>query len=292
MVVSTIWFFLLAGALAVVVAEGGRATSSAKPIARTVLAVGDIASCESGGDEITARLVERMPGTVLTLGDNAYTDGKPEEFAGCYTPSWGRHKGRTRPSPGNHDYNTPGAAGYFGYFGRLAGPSGRGYYSFDLGAWHLVSLNSEIETAAGSPQERWLRADLSRSRLKCTLAYWHKPQFAAADHPLAGDFRALWQALYADRAELVLNGHEHNYQRFAPQTPAGRLDTRRGIRQIIVGTGGRSHETFRTAAANTRSSNTDTYGVLRLTLRARSYAWRFVAEPGKTFSDSGSGACR
>lgn len=257
-----------------------------------LIAVGDLGDCESAGDEATARLVDRLPGTVATLGDNAYPDGQPGEFTRCYGPSWGRHKERTRPSPGNHDYHTARAAGYFGYFGRAAGPAGRGYYSYRLGRWHVVSLNSEISTEAGSPQERWLRAELRRNRALCTLAYWHKPQFAGADHELDGDFRALWQALYADRAEVVLNGHEHNYQRFAPMEPSGAVDTARGIREFVVGTGGRGHETFRTPAANTRVSNTDTYGVLRLTLRARSYEWRFVPEAGKTFTDRGSGRCR
>lgn len=258
----------------------------------TVIAVGDIASCYSPGDEATARLVDRIPGTVVTLGDNVYIDGKPEEFAQCYEPSWGRHKRRTRPSPGNHEYHTPGAAGYFAYFGSRAGPAGRGYYSFDLGPWHLVSLNSEIATDTASEQVRWLRADLRSSRKLCTLAYWHKPRFAAAPHPLNWDVRGLWEALYAARADIVLAGHEHNYQRLRPLDEEGRLDSRRGIREFVVGTGGAGHELFEAPIAHTASYNVRTYGVLRLTLRAGGYTWRFVPEARKTFTDTGSARCR
>lgn len=286
---------LLPLALTCTLVAGSSGLAASAPASKkswTLIAVGDIAACDSTGDEETARLVDSIPGTIATLGDNVYVRGTPEEFAGCYHTSWGRHKLRTRPSPGNHEYLTPGAGGYFDYFGAAAGPGRRGYYSYNLGAWHIVSLNSELETEPGSAQLRWLQADLARSRATCTLAYWHKPRFAAAPHPLHGDVRAFWDALTRARADVVLAGHEHNYQRFAPQTAAGRLDRKRGIRQFIVGTGGRSHERFLEPAPHTEAYDTETFGVLKLILRLTGYSWQFVAEAGKTFRDTGSASCR
>ncbi len=207
--------------------------------APVLVAAGDIASCSSSGDEATAALLDQLPGTVATLGDNAYPDGAASDFADCYDPTWGRHKARTRPSPGNHDYHTPGASGYYAYFGESAGPSGQGYYSYDVGDWHIVSLNSNEDMTAGSAQEQWLRADLAASAKLCTLAYWHHPRFSSGT--LLGGYSAtepLWQALYDHDADVVLAGHEHNYERFAPQTPAGVADPARGIRAFVVGTGG------------------------------------------------------
>ena len=264
------------------------APSRAAPV---LVAVGDIAWCGGRDDEATARLVDRIRGTIATLGDNVYPDGTAEEFASCYEPSWGRHKHRTRPSPGNHDYHTPAARGYFGYFGRRAGPTSRGYYSYDLGSWHVISLNSELEGGARSVQERWLRADLARNRARCTLAYWHRPRFSSGSHGSDGSVRPFWDALYQARADVVLSGHDHNYQRFARQRPDGTLDRRRGLRQFIVGTGGRSLYGFGRPIAHTERYNTETYGVLKLTLRRAGYAWRFVSVPGKRFTDAGSAPC-
>lgn len=261
-----------------------------------LLAAGDIASCESSGDEATARLLDRFAGTVATLGDNAYRDGSPADFADCYAPTWGRYKARTRPAPGNHEYLTSGAAGYFRYFGAAAGPAGKGYYSYNLGSWHIAVLNSEcgvVGCAAGSAQERWLRADLAASRSRCQLAYWHKPLFTSGkEHTNATEMRPLFQALYEARAEVVLAAHNHNYERFAPQNPAGELDTRRGVREFVVGTGGASHYEFGEIQPNSQVRNADTYGVLSLTLRADGYRWRFFPQSGRTFTDSGSGTCR
>jgi len=252
---------------------------------------GDIAGCSSAGDEATAALLDTLPGTVFTAGDNAYEDGTATNFASCYGPSWGRHKARTRPSPGNHEYHTSGASGYYNYFGAAAGDSGKGYYSYDLGDWHIISLNSNISMIAGSPQEQWLRADLAANTKTCTLAYWHHPRFSSGSHGSSNAPRPLWQALYDFDADVIISGHDHNYQRFAPQTPAGVADPTRGIRQFVVGTGGISHYNFSTPIANTEAYNIDTWGVLKLTLYAQSYTWEFVPVAGMTYTDSGSGDC-
>ena len=262
-----------------------------------VFAAGDIAHCASGGDESTARLLASTRGTVLTLGDNAYRDGTSEEFADCYDPSWGRYKHRTKPSPGNHDYQSEGAAGYFGYFGEAAGKPSRGYYSYDLGSWHVVSLNSNCEEVGGcdtsSPQARWLEADLSGNADKrCTLAYWHHPLFSSGEeHGSTPEVKPLWETLYEAGADVVLSGHEHNYERFAPQDPDGVADPERGIREFVVGTGGVSHYPILDPIANSKVHNDDTYGVLKLTLRSEGYDWRFVPVEGARFTDFGSARC-
>ena len=251
---------------------------------------GDIATSGSG-DEETAQLLDNIPGTVFTLGDNAYTSGTLTEYMNYYEPTWGRHKARTRPSPGNHEYNTSGAAGYYDYFGAIAGPDRRGYYSYDLGDWHIISLNSNISMSAGSPQEQWLRADLAATTAKCVLAYWHHPRFSSGSHGSSTAPQPLWEALYDYNADLVLVGHDHNYQRFAPQTPTGVADPARGIREFVVGSGGRGFYTFSTTIANTEAYNYDTFGVLKLTLYAESYTWEFIPVAGQTFTDAGSGTC-
>jgi hypothetical protein len=254
---------------------------------------GDIADCGNDNDEATASLLDGIAGTVYTLGDNAYSSGTATEFAQCYDPTWGRHKARTRPSPGNHDYKTSGASAYYDYFGALAGPSGQGYYSFDLGGWHIISLNSEISMSAGSAQETWLRADLAASSAQCTLAYWHKPRFSSGTkHGSNASAEPLWQALYDFHAEIVLGGHEHNYERFAPQTAAGVADPTNGIREFVVGTGGGSHyDDEGTPLPNSEVFNGTTYGVLKFTLGTGTYSWEFVPVAGQSFSDSGSGTC-
>ena len=262
----------------------------------TLIAAGSIASCRSKGDEATAFLVGRIAGTVATLGDNVYPNGTPQDFAACYNPSWGRFKARTLPSAGNREYNTPGAAGYFGYFGPAAGDPTKGYYSYELGTWHVVVLNSNCRAVggcqAGSPQEQFLRADLAANRKACTLAYWHHPRFSSTVPGGETEaYRPFWQALYDAGAEIVLTAHGRNYERFAPQTPAGSVDAQRGIRQFIVGSGGVGHSRAGLPVANSEVRNDDTFGVLRLTLDRSGYDWQFVPEQGKTFSDSGSGNC-
>jgi len=233
---------------------------------------------------------------VFTAGDNAYDDGTASQFADCYGPSWGRHKARTRPAAGNHDYHTDGATGYYNYFGAAAGVAGKGYYSYNLGAWHVVVLNSNCSEVggcgAGSVQEKWLRADLAANPTSCTAAIWHHPLFSSGDtHGSSTATRDLYQALYDANADLIITGHEHNYERFKPQDANGNLNTARGIRQFVVGTGGKSHYGFGTPIANSEKRNSDTYGVIKLTLHSTSYDWKFIPEAGKTFTDSGSQAC-
>jgi hypothetical protein len=271
-------------------------STTAPPVEAVLLAAGDIASCSSSGDEATASLLAARPSaTVVTLGDNAYNRGTPAEFAGCFAPSWGAGKPRTRPSPGNHDYATAGAAGYFGYFGPAAGDATTGYYSYDLGAWHVVALNSNcwvVSCATGSAQERWLRADLAARRGGCTLAYWHHPRFSSGTvHGPTTAVAPLWQALYDYGAEVVLAGHEHNYERFAPLNPSGAVDPARGVRSFVVGTGGHSHYPFGPALPGSEVRNRDTFGVLQLTLKADAFSWQFLPEPGRTFTDSGTAVC-
>jgi len=258
----------------------------------TLVGAGDIADCDSHGDEQTAALLDRIAGTVFTAGDNAYSDGTAEQFARCYAGSWGRHRARTRPAPGNHDYRSDDGAPYFHYYGALAGPAGRGYYSYDVGTWHVISLNSNIDMRAGSPQERWLRDDLAAHPSACVLAYWHHPRFSSGtEHGSDRRTRFLWQALYDHGADVVLAGHEHNYERFAPQTAEGAADAARGIREFVVGTGGADRYAFGPPLPNSEVRNGDVWGVLKLTLLPGRYRWEFVPVAGMSFSDSGLGRC-
>jgi acid phosphatase type 7 len=265
------------------------------PSGKVIVAAGDIADCSSDGDEATARIVVGMEGTVLTLGDNAYEDGTAQDFSECYEPTWGQFKERTRPAPGNHDYETEGASAYFDYFGEAAGEPGKGYYSYDLGQWHIVALNSNCEDVgcgASSPQLRWLEADLAKDAKTCTLAYFHYPLFSSGKYrPGIREVKPLWEALYAADADVVLNGHDHNYQRFAPQDPDGNADPQRGIREFVVGTGGRSHYSILGPIANSEVYNDETYGVPKLTPHPEGYEWRFIPVEGETFTDSGSARC-
>lgn len=259
------------------------------PGPQVLVGAGDIGRCGTDDDEATARLLDSIPGTVFTAGDNVYSNGSPEEFEDCYQPTWGRHRERTRPAPGNHDYGTRGARGYYGYFGSRAPGF---FYSYDLGSWHVVSLNSEIAVEAGSPQERWLRADLAASRRRCTLAVWHRPRFSSSSsHGSARRMAPLWQALYDHRAEIVVSGHDHVYERFAPQTASGVRDTLRGVRQFVAGTGGASHYNFGPPLPNSEVRANAAFGVLKFVLGRESYYWQFLPVPGASFTDSGTGSC-
>lgn len=258
-----------------------------------LIAAGDIATCARNGDEQTAQIIRGIAGTVATLGDNAYEKGTNKQFAQCYDPTWGTEKNRTRPSVGNHEYYTRGAAGYFGYFGSAAGNPKEGYYSYDLGAWHIIVLNSNCGKVNGctanSPQGRWLQADLAANPATCTLAYWHHPMFSSGS---VSGMRPFWDLLYAADAEIVLSGHVHGYERFRPQTPNGQPDPATGIRQFVVGTGGHSHTSYgNNPPPNSEVRNDKTFGVLVLTLRPEGYDWEFIPIQGKSFTDSGSGAC-
>jgi hypothetical protein len=268
-------------------------TTAADPV---LIAAGDIASCLSTGDEATAALVSAISGTVATLGDNVYERGSGEEFASCFTPSWGAFKDRIRPAPGNHEYLTPGAQGYFSYYGAAAGTLGQGYYSYDLGTWHIAVLNSQCWDVGGcgvaAPQSQWLKSDLAAHPALCTLAYWHVPRFSSGFHRDSTLVQTFWDELYAAGADVVLNGHDHDYERFVPQDPQGQADPARGLREFVVGTGGRSHYPFEVGPhPNTAVRNADTYGVLKLTLHSGSYDWEFVPVAGQTFTDTGSGTC-
>jgi acid phosphatase type 7 len=274
-----------------------------------VAAAGDIAcdpaseSFNGGlGDGLACRqratsdlLVRGSYRAVLALGDLQYEDGTLSKFGASYDPSWGRVKAITHPAPGNHEYQTAGAAGYFRYFGAAAGNPTKGYYSFDLGGWHLIALNSNCSEVrgcgAGSPQERWLRADLAaHASATCTLAYWHHPRFSSGHHGSSSAYQAFWQALYEANADVVLVGHDHDYERFAPQAPGGALDTARGIRQFVVGSGGKSVRTFPSIRANSEARDASSFGILELTLGSSGYGWRFVPAVG-SFTDSGTGSC-
>jgi acid phosphatase type 7 len=268
-----------------------------------LIAVGDIADCTGSDDEATAALARRIDGTVATLGDHAYPSGSRQQFARCYDPSWGTLKTRTRPSPGNHDYETRGAQGYFDYFGGAAGDPGEGYYSYDLGTWHIIVLNSNCDAVGGcderSRQGQWLRSDLAAHSATCTLAYWHAPLFSSGkEHGGDEAMRPAWEMLYQAGADVVLAGHEHNYERFAPQDPDGRPDAQRGIRQFVVGTGGKSLYPFGQQLRTSEVHTAETFGVLVLTLRPRGYDWEFVPtgargsnRAGTRVVDDGSGDC-
>jgi hypothetical protein len=251
-----------------------------------MVGAGDISDCGNNNDEATAKLVDNIGGTVFTAGDNVYTDGTYTQFVNCYNPTWGRSKSRTDPSPGNHDYNTGGAAGYFQYFNNVPA-----YYAYNLGSWRIYSLNSEISVSATSPQVTWLKADLAANPKLCVMAYWHKPRFSSGStHGSNSSMQTLWSVLDAAGADLVINGHEHNYERFAEMNASGAAVSP-GLREIVVGTGGESHYAFGSALAASQVRNGTTYGVIKLTLSSTGYTWQFVPVAGSTFTDSGSSNC-
>jgi len=285
----------LAAALMALPGSGQTATA-------TLVGAGDIASCSQNNDSATARLLGNIPGTVYTLGDNVYPYGSTANFRNCYDPTWGKYKKRTKPAVGNHEYydenfNSTTAAGpYFDYFGARAGARGKGYYSYNRGSWHIVVLNSNCEKVGGcgrrSPQGRWLRNDLANHQAGCTLAYFHRPLYSTGINVAGPDVKPFWSMLHDRDADVIINGHAHRYERFAPMTPSGtRSDN--GIRQIVAGTGGQpgGSEISRADAPNLQRVKTDVYGVLKLSLRADSYAWKFVPIAGKTFTDSGTTSC-
>jgi Calcineurin-like phosphoesterase len=266
------------------------------PVASEVfVGAGDIADCSSDGDSQTAAILDEVRGTVFTLGDNAYEDGTRHEFNECYGPTWGLYLDRTRPSPGNHEYQTAGAAGYFEYFGERAGPDSRGWYAFDLGAWRMYSLNSNCDVIAcgnDSRQLAWLRDDLATHSNRCTLAYWHHPRFSSGEHGNHAFMDPIWNVLYEAGTELVLAGHDHTYERFEPMNAGGNLDPDRGITSFVVGTGGRYHHDFVNILATSAARNKSTWGVLELTLSPDGWSARFIPVAGADFTDSASGTCR
>jgi hypothetical protein len=279
----------LTGCSDATVTPDGEDDPFANPVFLT--AVADVAACDSQGDEATSAIVDTLPGIILMAGDIAYEAGTAQQFADCYHPSWGRHRDRTRPAPGNHEYETSGAAPYYQYFGERAGPAGRGYYSFDVGDWHIVSLNSNIDMTPGSPQEQWLRQDLAANPARCTIAFWHHPLFSSGFHSANPAVAPLWKALEEAGAEIVIAGHDHHYESFAPQNSAG-APTAQGIRQFIVGNGGRSLFPALFSVANSLKRYDTGYGVLRLTLGDGAYEWRFIPVIPGDFSDTGRATCR
>lgn len=268
------------------------------PATQTLLAAGDIAMCTGTFDEATANVLDAQAGTIAALGDLAYPSGTATDFSTCYDPTWGRHKSRTRPAAGNHEYSTsnPTAAPYYAYFGSAAGNPSQGYYSYDLGAWHIVVLNSNcsvVACAAGSAQETWLRADLAATTQPCILAYWHHPRFTSSSrYSNDASVAPFWAALYQYGADIVLNGHAHQYERFGLQNPSQQADAN-GIRQFTIGTGGRSpQDGFRsTIQPNSQRRATGIYGVMKFTLGNGTYAWNFLPIAGQSFTENGSGTC-
>jgi hypothetical protein len=285
-----------------------------------IAAAGDIA-CDpadasfQGGDGTATRcrqkftsdlLISMNPSAVLVLGDAQYECGSYQAFLQSYDRSWGRVKAITKPVIGNHEYAVSGgtgcsaanagAAGYFGYFGAAAGAAGQAYYSYDIGAWHVIALNSNCGDAGGcdvgTPQYRWLQSDLAGHANQCLLAYWHIPLFSSGGRA-TNVTRPFWQLLYSAKADVVLNGHDHIYERFAQQDPSGKADPAGGIREFVVGTGGAFHTSIRAAGPmrNSQVRNTNSYGVLTLTLHPSSYEWEFVPEAGGSFTDAGANSC-
>jgi hypothetical protein len=284
-----------AGGMAAVLALAGfgsvRVVSqSAAADGVTFVGAGDIAVCGNlAPARATAKLLDAIEGTVFTLGDHAYKYGDAQGFRDCYGPTWGRQKARTRPTIGNHDALVNRGRAYFDYFGESAGPDRRGYYSFDLGAWHLVSLNSNAPVKSDSAQVKWLRQDLAEHPNECTLAYWHVPRFSSGESDKS--LSDVWKVLYDAGVDVVLNGHVHAYERFAPQDDQGRPDPSRGIREFIVGTGGGELDPIKQPAPNSEIYNDRTYGVLKLTLNAHGYAWEFMPAAGQRFRDAGTAQC-
>jgi acid phosphatase type 7 len=263
-------------------------TASSTPSSGSVVLVGagDISRCDNNNDEAVAKLLDSISGTVFTAGDNAYDNGTITEYTNCYDPTWGRHQTRTKPVPGNHEYGTSGAAGYFQYFNNV--PS---YYAYNLGAWRIYALNSEIDVSASGAQATWLQSDLAANPKQCVLAYWHRPRWSSGStHGSTSAMQPIWQILYNAGADLVISAHEHNYERFAQMNASGAVVSQ-GMREIVVGTGGASHYGFGSALASSEVRNATTFGVLKLTLNSSSYNWQFVPIAGSTFTDSGSANC-
>jgi 3',5'-cyclic AMP phosphodiesterase CpdA len=286
---------VIAGAAA---ACGGGSTpvEPAPPLPpEVVLVAGNIATCGSTNDEATAALLDNLGGTIFTLGDNAFPNGSIDAYQSCYDPSWGRHKSRTYATLGNHEYRDGNASPSFDYFGNRAGPRGLGYYSLELGNWHVIVLNVNDAVAFenGTAQDQWLQADLARNSKACTLVMWHNPRFFSSNTvgwTSNAFITTLWERLYGAGVDVVLNGHQHHYERFPPMTPTGTPDAASGIRQFNVGTGGESSE-MPIATAQHSEAISDAFGILQLTLEADRYSWEFVPTVPGQFNDSGSGTC-
>ena len=277
------------------VPTASRTLASADGHDPVLVAAGDIAACQDDNRAAeTAALIGPDVAVIASLGDHAYEDATARQFAECYEPTWGSLRARTRPAPGNHDYHSTDAEPYYSYFGDAAGDPQQGWYSYDLGAWHIVVLNSECGEIGGcgrdSAQVTWLRADLAAHPTVCLAAYWHQPRFSSGTHGSSDTYQPFWEVLAEHGADVILNGHDHDYERFAPQSPDGTPDPL-GVREFVVGTGGKDLRGFTSDEPNREAHATDTFGVLELTLHADSYDWRFLPIPGGHFTDAGTASC-
>jgi 3',5'-cyclic AMP phosphodiesterase CpdA len=270
------------------------------PAPGVLLTAGDIADCDVDGDEATAKVLERLiqqapKAVVAPLGDLVYPNGTLQRYRDCYAPNWGKYLNRTRAAQGNHDFANGNADGYYAYFGQAAGPKNKGYDSFDLASWRVIVLNSNCWAVGGcgpgSPQLEWLQKTLRDNPARCTLAYWHHPRYSSGLHGNFVDMDAVWDALVDAGVELVLSGHDHHFERFAPIGKQGQVDPIRGVRQFVVGTGGKSHYPALSVKPGSQVRNSTTFGVLRLSLTDGRYGWRFMPTAGQGFTDAGSGAC-
>jgi acid phosphatase type 7 len=255
-----------------------------------LVGAGDIGECASLGPAHTARVLDSVAGVVFAAGDNAYQNGTLTDYEHCYAPFWGRHLARTRPAAGNHEYLTAGAAGYFAYFGSNAGDPNKGYYSYRLGSWHVVVLNTSIPFAAGSVQQAWLREDLANNPSACAVAYWHHPRFSSGFKGSDPRLASTWDVLGEAGVDVVINGHDHHYERFALQLSDGTTNSL-GIREFVVGTGGGNLYPLVTTAPHSEVRIADTFGVLKLSLLTNRYEWRFLRAPDGMVLDSGSTFC-
>jgi acid phosphatase type 7 len=298
-----LWSHLLLVASGLVLVGCGGSSGPSEPGEplpdETILVAGNIATCGTTNDELTAALLDTLPGTIFTLGDNAFPDGSINAYTGCYDPSWGRHKSRTYAALGNHEYASGSADPSFDYFGDRAGPRDLGYYSLDLGNWHIIVLNVNDVTVnqnlpfEGSAQDLWLTQDLKNHSRTCTLVIAHNPRFFSSDTvgwTSNAYVTSLWRRLYDNKVDVVLTGQQHDYERLAPMTSTGSVDAAAGIREFNVGTGGESTETM-TAVAEHSEVRSDAFGILKLTLGSGTYDWQFVPAVAGQFSDTGSGTC-
>ncbi|WP_160317551.1 metallophosphoesterase family protein [Ornatilinea apprima] len=269
-------------------------TPTPTPVPVVLAGAADISICGQDGDDRTAELLDQIPGAVFTAGDNSNEYGTMREYLECFDPTWGRQKDRMHPSPGNHDYLTERAADYYAYFGAAAGEIDKGYYSYDLGDWHIVALNSNcgwVGCGVDSEQVAWLAEDLALSNKKCTLAYWHHPRWSSGVHGGSPWLDPFWQVLYQYGAEIVVSGHDHHFERFAPMNPQGQIDEQRGIRQFIVGTGGASQRGFGDEIEGSEVRHRGDYGVIKFNLYPNYYEWEFISIEKDGFSDKGRGEC-
>jgi hypothetical protein len=257
-----------------------------------LVGAGDVADCSTDGSFFTAQLLDSIRGTVFVAGDAGYATKKnPNPLATCYAYTWGRHLARTRPTPGNHDYSNGGPDRYFDYFGDRAGPRGAGYYSYELGTWHVLALNTIAAVDSASPQLEWLRKDLDAHLGRCTVAYMHHPRFSSGPHTERAMLIPLWKTFARYGVSVVIAGHDHLYERFTPLDADGNADSVSGVRQFVVGTGGADRYAFRDLLPGSEAHSGDAYGVLKLSLDSGKYRWEFVPVERDGFRDRGESPC-